>query len=162
MKNAAVSLTIGLITLLQGVAHSDDLFRPHEMSLDLHGFFATRDKDGNGKDAWGYGAGFNYFFTENFGLGADTYSDAFTVPYMLNTSGIYRYPIRNANLAPYGFAGFGRQWDHEAQWHGYFGGGVEYRWKAGMGFFGDVRWVFPGETSNYTVIRFGFRFGLGR
>jgi hypothetical protein len=162
MKRVLLISIMGVLGFLPAQVRSNDLFQPHEMSVDFHGFFATRDKNGSGRDAWGYGAGFNYFFTENFGLGADTYSDAFTVPYMLNTSGIYRYPIRNANLAPYGFAGFGRQWDHEAQWHGYLGGGVEYRWKPGMGFFGDIRWVIPGETSNYTVIRFGFRFVLGR
>ena len=162
MKIATIFTLISLLGILPTQAQAEDFFQPHEMSLDLHGFYASRDKGGKDTDAWGYGAGFNYFFTQNLGVGADTYCDAFTVPYMINTSVFYRYPLQDANFAPYGFAGFGRQWDHEARWHGYFGGGVEYRWKPSMGFFGDVRWVVPTEGTSYAVLRFGFRLVLGR
>ena len=108
----------------------------------------------------GYGAGLNYFFTENWGVGVDSYADAFTVPYLLNGNVFFRYPLQELSLAPYAFAGVGREWTHAPQWQGDFGGGIEYRWKPAMAFFTDVRWVIPDETDNYLVWRFGFRFAL--
>jgi len=91
-------------------APASAVFSPRELTFDLFGSYVTRDKDGADKDAWGIGAGLNYFITENIGAGIDTYADAFETPYLLNFSGIYRYPIHDMGLAPYGFAGFGRQW----------------------------------------------------
>src|SRR2546425_11833701 len=87
-------------------------YAPREFSFDFAGGYATRDKGGFDKDAFGIALGVNYFITENIGVGADTYADAFTAPYMLNFSGIFRYPISDTGFAPYGFGGFGRQWDH--------------------------------------------------
>ena len=78
-------------------------YPPNEFSLDLFGDYATRDKSGHSGDAWGLGLGANYFFTRNLGIGADTYADAFQVPYLLNGSVIYRYPLMETGLAPYGF-----------------------------------------------------------
>ena len=133
------------------------IFGPREFSLDLFGGYATRDKGGADNDAAGPGIGINYFFTENFGIGADTYSDAFEPPYLLNASGIFRYPVGGSGFAPYGFAGFGRQWDHAAQWLGHIGAGAEYRFNAHTGFFVDARRVFAGNTSDFALWRFGFR-----
>ena len=145
------------------ISEASDLFEAYEMSVDVLGYYATHDKDGADKNAWGYGAGFNYFFTENIGAGVDTYSDAFTAPYMLNFSGVFRYPLRDTGFAPYGFAGFGRQWRYEPQWQGHVGGGIEYRGlHPGIGLFSDIRWVIPDRTPNYAVFRFGVRFKLGR
>jgi len=86
------------------------LYSRNEFSLDLYGFGASRDKDGNSTATWGPGVGANYFFTKTIGVGADSSADAFTVPYMLNGSGIYRYPFNDSGFAAYGIAGFGRQW----------------------------------------------------
>ena len=159
MKRTTLLVTIG-VGLLGGsvaMAQSTDLYSYHEGALDVAGYYASRDKGGN-NDAWGTAVGFNYFFTENFGAGADTYFDAFTLPYLLNADGIFRYPIHRTKLAPYGFAGFGRQWTHAAQWLGHVGAGMEYRFQPKMGAFLDVRAVFPSETKDYAVLRFGFRF----
>lgn len=102
----------------------------------------------------------NYFLTENFGVGADSYADAFEPPYLLNASGIFRYPFGAPGLAPYVFAGFGRQWDHAAQWLGHVGAGVEYRLNPETGIFVDAREVFAAKTDDYILVRFGFRFNL--
>lgn len=134
------------------------IFSGNELSLDLFGYTATRDKGGADHEAWGAGAAGNYYFTKNFGVGAETYADAFTHPYLINGLGEFRYPLQNISLAPYGFVGFGRQWTHAAQWLGFVGGGAEYRFNENTGFFVDARLVIPGNTANNALIRFGFRF----
>ena len=118
-----------------------------------------RDKDGDDGNAFGIGVGVNYFFRENMGVGLDSYTDGIRFPYLLNASFIYRFGNQQM-LAPYAFAGFGRQWEHAAQWTGHLGGGAEYKWKTGMGVFLDGRWVLPKETSNYGLFRLGVRWGF--
>jgi len=135
-----------------------DLYSYHEASLDTFGFYSSQNKGGHQGDTWGLGVAGNYFFTQNFGASAETYMDAFTIPYLLNLNAIYRFPLKQSALAPYGFAGFGRQWDHAAQWLGDLGVGIEYRFRPQMGAFFDARGVFPSETKDYAVLRFGFRF----
>src|SRR6185312_5334260 len=54
-------------------SHSYDLYTANEGSVDLFGAWGSRNRDGQNSDAWGPGAGVNYFFTENIGAGADTY-----------------------------------------------------------------------------------------
>lgn len=159
MKKTKVLLivAVGILSGAAAQAQGYDLYSAHETSFDVFGFYGSRDKGGN-KDAWGPGVGINYFFTQNIGVGADTYADAFEVPYLLDASGIYRYPIKDTAFAPYGFAGMGRQWDHAARWFGHLGVGIEYRLKPKTGVFADIREVFPTEKSDYAVFRFGFRF----
>ncbi len=135
-------------------------YAPHEFSFDIAGGYATRDKDGRDKDACGLAGGVSYFITDKIGVGADTYFDAFELPYMLNFSGIFRYPISETGLAPYGFGGFGRQWEHAAQWTGHIGAGLEFRLNTHTGVFVDGRRVFPDTTNDYCLWRFGFRFGF--
>jgi len=139
-------------------AEAQDLFHAGELSGDFFGFYGSKDKGGADKSAWGAGIGVNYFLTERIGFGADTYADAFTVPYLLNASVMYRYPIQEWRLAPYAIAGFGRQWEHGAQWTGHFGGGADYRLKDMTSVFAEIRGVFPETTGDYAVFRFGFRF----
>ena len=133
-------------------------FDGNEFTGDVFGFWGSRDKGGADKSAFGYGAAVNYFFTPYWGANAETYSDAFEVPYNINFSGIFRYPFEEHKLAPYGFAGFGRQWDHAAQWTCHLGAGVEYRLTDKNGAFVDIRGIFPDDTKEYTMIRFGLRF----
>jgi hypothetical protein len=140
------------------VAPGTGEFSENEWSLDVYGFHSSRDKDGSSRDAWGPGVGFNYFFTENLGVGADTYMDAFSRPYLLNGSAIVRYPLKDIGLAPYGFAGFGRQWEHASQWTGHIGGGLEYRFNPRTGVMLDLREVFTDQSKDYTLVRFGVRF----
>jgi hypothetical protein len=126
------------------------------LSYDVFGIYATRDKDGNDDGVFGPGVGVNYLFTPRIGAGLDTYSDGIRLPYMLNASVIYRF-VNSSMFTPYALAGFGRQWEHAAQWTGHFGGGAEYNLKIGQSVFLDGRWVLPEETSSYGVIRFGVR-----
>lgn len=138
-------------------APGEAMFSANELSLDLGGAYTSRDRNGNSKDAWGPAVGLNYFFTENIGVGADTYSDGIRIPYMLNGSVIFRYPLREMSLSPYVFAGAGRQWERASQWTGHLGIGVEYRFNAFTSAFTDLRGVFPDQTDNYATWRFGFR-----
>ena len=160
-----VILSIGCIRTATGLAQTSSYepYRAQELSLDVLGFYASHDKGGGNASA-GTGLGLNYFFTQNLGVGTDTYADAFTWPYLLNANAIFRYPIPRTRIAPYAFAGFGREWWHAPQWMGDFGGGAEYRLqkisglKYPIGLFVDVRGVFPTETRDYAVVRFGLRF----
>jgi hypothetical protein len=156
LKALAMVAMASLVTFSAQRSTASDLYSGHEGSLDLYGFYGSRDKSGHG-DAFGPGVGFNYFFSQYWGAGADTYADAFNTPYLLNGSVIFRYPIGETRFAPYGFAGFGRQWEHAAQWTGHLGVGGEYRFNHRTGFFADIRQVFPDNTTDYTVFRFGFR-----
>ena len=167
MKKISLALlfTIGILGTVSVRAHSYDLYSAQEPSLDLFGFYGSRDKGGGNSGAAGPGVGFNYFFTQNLGVFADTYADAFTLPYLLNANAVFRYPIPRTAIAPYAFGGFGREWWHAPQWLGDVGAGVEYRlapprMKMPLGLFVDVRGVFPGETADYAVVRFGLRFKL--
>jgi hypothetical protein len=160
-KLGVIVVVLSWFAVIPAQAESDyDMFKPCTWSIDALGFFASRDKGGSSDNALGPGVGLNYFFTENWGAGVDTYADAFEVPYLLNVSGIYRYPIRNRRFAPYGFAGVGRQWEHAAQWMGHLGAGVEYSLQRRTSVFADLRGVFPDRTKDYAVLRFGFRFEL--
>ncbi len=160
MHARSLSLLGALVLLGAAPAQAQiDSFEPKEFSLDGFGFTATRDKGGADKQAWGLGAGLNYFFTECWGLGVETYADAFEVPYLLNGSALFRYPLDDF-LAPYAFAGFGRQWEHAPQWLGHVGIGLDFRVFARTSLFADLRGVFPGNTKDYALVRFGFRFTL--
>jgi len=132
-------------------------YTPREFSLDLLGCYATRDRHGSDSDAWGVGVGVNFFFSRYIGIGADTYADAFKTPYLLNGSLIARYPVPETALAPYAFAGFGRQWDFAPQWLGHIGLGLEFRLNPRTGIFLDARRVFPDITRDYSVWRAGLR-----
>jgi len=134
------------------------VYSGNELTLDLFGFHDSLDRNGNSPGAWGPGAGVNYYVTPCFGFGADTYADAFNQPYMLNFNGMARYAIPNTGVAPYGYLGIGRQWSYSPQWQANLGAGVEYRFAPKTGVFTDLRGVFAGETRDYIVWRFGFRF----
>ena len=162
MKRIKLLIAVGIGILGGGAAFAQDtdLYSYHEGQLDASGMYASRDKDGHKGDTWGMGAGLNYFFTKYIGAGADTYFDAWDVPYLLNGDGYFRYPIKQTGLAPYGFGGGGRQWTHAAQWLGHVGVGIEYRVHPEAGVFFDAREVFPEHTKDYAVLRFGFRFAF--
>jgi hypothetical protein len=169
MKNKMMFIIgLGMVAGTGAMAQSADLYSTHvntdlysayEGSFDAFGFYGSKDKDGR-NDAWGMGVGLNYFFSKYFGVGADTYMDAFEVPYLVNGQGIFRFPIEHTGLAPYAFGGGGRQWDHAAQWLADVGVGIEYRIQPHVGAFFDAREVFADKTRDYAVLRFGFRFAF--
>jgi hypothetical protein len=164
LSSAVMVLNLGAATVaMAGDDHfvfdpSAAMFSPNELSLDLFGYTATKDKGGGDHQAWGPGVGLNYFFTDNFGVGAEGYADAFETPYLVNVLGEARYPIPGMeSLAPYAFIGLGREWAHAPQWLGHFGAGVEFRFNTRTGVILDARRVIAGNSPDYTLVRFGFR-----
>lgn len=160
-KKLLKTVVVGLMVTSIVACGASDLYNCNELSMDVFGYTASRDKGGGNHQAWGSGVGASYFFNEYLGVGSDSYADAFTVPYLLNGSGIVRYQINGSPFAVYGFGGVGREWWHAPQWMEHVGAGGEYRFGHYFGYytgaFVDVRGVFPGETSDYWLLRFGFR-----
>jgi len=152
MKIRKGFLVLGAALLLVGQAQAQSHF-----SYDIFGMYTTDDKDGSGHDRLGLGAGVNYFFNMNMGVGLDTYTDDVVWPYLLNGSFIYRF-AQLKPIMPYGYAGVGRQWAHSPQWMGHLGGGAQYELTQGTSVFADARLVLPDKTDNYGVIRVGVRF----
>ena len=145
-----------------------DLYNANEFTLDLYGSY----KRGHGKwndffdspdhGVWGGGVGANYFFTKYLGAGADVSMHADGGQFIDNASGnLYaRFPIEPIGLAPYVFGGLGGNFDPKSEWEGHFGAGLEFRLNPHTGIFADARYVFPDDTSDYSMIRAGMRFGF--
>lgn len=133
-------------------------FEAKEFSLDLFGVGATRDRENfDDNDTIGIGAGVNYYFTRYFGASAETYIDDWDLPNHIDFSALARYPIEKWSLAPYVLLGFGRQFHDDPQWTGHIGGGAEFRLNRMTGVFVDVRGVFPEDSPNLAMWRFGVR-----
>ena len=145
-------------------------YRAGELSLDAFGtaslgeqtinhFSGDRARDNT---RFGAGAGINYFFTKNIGIGADAYSENTTGPFVDSVSGnlILRFPLGESGFAPYVFGGGGYQFDMARQWFGQGGAGMEYRFTRHVGIFVDARGVVPRETKYYGVGRLGMRFAF--
>jgi hypothetical protein len=146
------------------------LYRAGELSFDLFGsgslgkysvdHLSTSRIRHNGR--LGAGAGLSYFFTRNFGLGAEAYSEDTSGPFIDSASAnlIFRLPIGKGGLAPYALAGGGHQFDLNEVSFCQAGGGLEYRFTPRVGIFTDVRMVWPDETKYFAVARLGLRFAF--
>jgi hypothetical protein len=110
----------------------------------------------------GAGAGLNYFFTRNVGIGADAYSENTSGTFIDSASAslILRLPLGQTGLSPYIFGGGGRHFDEVKTWFGQAGVGLEYRFTPHVGIFIDARGVVPDETKYYGVARLGLRFAF--
>lgn len=137
-------------------APGDD-FKDHELSMDIFGIYATRNRKNFHGDTVGAGVGVNYFLTRNWGLGAETYMDDFDFPNHLDFNGFFRYPLPSLSLAPYVLGGFGRQFRDVSQWTTHIGIGVDFRLNTQTGIFLDVREVFPDTSRDLTLWRLGLR-----
>jgi hypothetical protein len=134
-----------------------ELFRDSELSLDLFGSYASRDRVGVRRDRGGGGLGINYFFLRYLGLSADSYVEEWKWPYRVNGSVVGRIPIESLHLAPYAFGGGGREFRYTSQWTLHAGAGIEFRLNPHTGLFADGRRVFADKTGDYTLIRAGLR-----
>jgi hypothetical protein len=145
-------------------------YTAQELSLDMFGSYINPERRFNElfdtnirKGFWGGGAGVNYFFTRELGIGTDfnisSKPDDFgLVDYWVGN--LYaRLPLGNSGFAPYIFGGGGRAISPIWQWT--YGGGVglEYRFNPGTGIFSDARflWGDRGTVYNNLVIRVGLR-----
>lgn len=135
-------------------------FSAQELNYEAFGTWGSHDREDFDDSEIGIGVGVNYFFTENFGVGADTYVEDIDLPNHLDLSLIGRLPLSAVPLAPYAFAGFGRQWSDVSQWTGHLGLGVEYRWKSKTGIFLDFREVFADKSKDISLFRLGVRCGF--
>jgi hypothetical protein len=155
------------LALADGPGNTTELFRANELSIDLFGSGSIGQQtiDNISGDRvrddirLGAGAGINYFFTRNFGLGLDGYSEdtsgEFVDSAALNL--IFRLPIGESGFAPYIFGGATRQFDRVRQWAGDAGGGFEFRFDQHWALFVDARYVIADKTDNYGVGRGGLR-----
>jgi hypothetical protein len=132
-------------------------FGAQELSYDLFGSWGTRDREDFDDGQIGIGAGINYFFTPYLGVGADTYIEEIDFPGHLDISAIGRWPLESVPVAPYVFAGFGRQWWDTAQWTTHLGIGVEYRCVERTAIFFDAREVFADKSRDLGLFRLGVR-----
>ena len=107
----------------------------------------------------GAGVGLGYFFTRNFGVGVDAYTENVGHSFVDSASAnfIARVPLGNSGFAPYAFGGGGYQFDPVALWYGQAGAGLEFRFTRSVGLFVDGRYVFTDGTPNYGLFRGGLR-----
>ena len=177
----ALALLISASLPLISTSHADDtmsmtrnsngveeLFRAHETSIDIFGTASLNEEKFNHatsnsvqKDGrLGAGAGINHFFTRNFGIGGDAYSENANHVFIDNASAnlIFRAPIDSIRLAPYAYAGGGYQFENSDRAFAQAGGGLEFRFTKCFGVFADARFVFINDAKDYGVGRLGVRF----
>ena len=148
-----------IITLLGvGIATPDnssgsDLFTAKEKSLFVFGSYV----DKNNSDI-APGVGLSYFITDKIGVSASTFWENTSGTFIDNIAaeGIFRLPLRNLPLAPYGLVGVGYSFESEDSFQ-YFGGGAEWRFNEKWGAFGDLRWQFNNDSDDGVGVRFGVR-----
>lgn len=142
-------------------------YKAHEFSIDAfasgtvgestidHLSGSRIERDGR----LGAGAGLNYFFTQNIGIGGEAYSENTAHNFIDSIEGnlIARLPLGRTGVAPYIFGGGGRQLDPLYQYFGQAGGGIEFRFAKHMGFFVDARYVLADKTDNFGLGRAGIR-----
>ncbi|MES2707327.1 MAG: outer membrane beta-barrel protein [Verrucomicrobiota bacterium] len=167
------------------------LYNAGEWQVDLFGNYAFADS-GNDRliddDAWGGGLGFNYFFTRNFGIGAEG-SLFKTGGDTLGTSAfnlVLRFPIGETGLAPYLYGGVGLTFNaddldsddfrdareraedddrprngDDVLFLGHAGAGIEYRFTQHVGIFTDARYTWCDQhDSDFGLARAGVRFAF--
>jgi hypothetical protein len=147
-----------------------DLYRASELSVDAFGTASigkyTLDHPSDARvrhnARLGAGAGINYFFTRNIGIGAEAYSENTTGTFVDSASAnlTLRLPLGQSGFAPYVFGGGGRHFDALKEWFAQAGAGVEYRFTPHVGVFVDARGVLPDEARYYGVARLGMRFAF--
>lgn len=143
-------------------------YYPQELQLDLFGSYNNPEErlpklfDTNIRHGtWGGGAGANFFFTENLGIGGDLNFGAHGGRIMDYGLGdvIFRMPIDHTPLAPYAIGSGGRQvWPN---WDWLYGGGVglEFRPTAQLGVFADARYLWKNSNvgNDRLILRAGIR-----
>jgi hypothetical protein len=164
---------VTLVIAANGPAHageiqSDSHYGSSEVSFDLFGSGSigqqTIDKLSGARIRHdirlGAGAGISYFFTRYIGIGAEAYSENPHHNSFIDgaSANLYlRYPLGHSGVAPYAFAGAGRQLEPARAWFGQVGAGLEWRFTPQVGFFVDGRYVGADGGRNYGLGRGGIR-----
>jgi len=151
-------------------SNPSDLYRSSELSFDAFGTAALgehsiehlSDHRIRHDTRLGLGIGLNYFFCQYVGIGAEAYTENTSRNFVDDVSGslIFRYPIGQTGLAPYGFAGAGYKFDPIDGKFAHLGAGLEFRFTPHIGIFVDARYVFVERESDYGLGRLGFRFAF--
>jgi hypothetical protein len=166
----AATSVLGQDNAINNQSLQGDIYRASELSVDMFGTASigkyTIDHPSNARvrnnTQLGAGAGMNYFFTRNIGIGAEAYSENTTGTFIDSASAnlTLRLPLGQSGFAPYAFGGGGRHFDAVKTWFGQAGAGIEYRFTPHIGVFLDARGVVPTETKYYGVARLGMRFAF--
>jgi hypothetical protein len=175
IKSNVVSISITALLLAAGptMGQTDDrtnfgeLYRAEETSLDLFATGSVRQESIDQPSGFrtrddlelGAGVGLNHFFTRNFGLGGEVYSESTKGSFIDNASinFIGRLPLGESGFAPYAYGGIGRQFDPLELSFAQVGAGMEYRFTPDVGVFSDVRYVLTDGAANHGLIRVGLR-----
>jgi hypothetical protein len=137
-------------------------YTAQELSLDLFGSYINPEQNfihmtttSIRRGWWGGGAGLNYFFLRNVGIGTDfnvsakpenTPAENNLVDYWVGN--IYlRLPIGNTGLSPYIYGGGGRGISPIWQWVYGGGAGLEYRFNPTTGVFVDGRFLWANKPA---------------
>jgi hypothetical protein len=144
-----------------------ELYRAEETSLDLFASGSVRQESIEHPSGFrtrddlelGAGVGLNHFFTRNFGLGGEVYSESTKGSFIDNASlnFIGRLPLGESGFAPYAYIGGGRQFDPLELSFAQVGVGMEYRFTPEVGVFSDVRYVLTDDAADHGLIRVGLR-----
>lgn len=145
------------------------LFTANEFNLDLFGTYTAAE--GKFTDLfdtdirhgiWGGGAGVNYFFLRNVGIGTDASiskygSGDWKFDHWLGD--IYlRLPIGESGISPYLIGSGGRTINPSWEWVYGFGPGLEIRFTHNIGIFTDARFLWNHESTSLNTLN--FRAGL--
>ena len=172
MKAKCIIGTIAGLMLFIGVGRSadwgerwrydrqaEDKFKAPDFTLDMFGTWADQNRHGE-DDKFGGGLGLTYYIVRYFGVSADTWIDEWKAPYRANANALLRLPLGNSGIAPYGIGGGGREWKYDTQWSTHAGAGLQFKLNPHTALFGDWRRVFPEDTPDHHLVRFGMNVGF--
>jgi hypothetical protein len=151
MKTTITALMLGLF--LGATANAAELYNPNERILSFFGSYIDKH-DGTVAP----GASFSYFFTRHLGVSGATYWENWSGTFFDNVfaEGIFRWPLGELPLAPYGFFGFGYSFETEETFER-VGAGAEWRFNEKWAAFGDLSWQFNNDTRDGVGVRLGVR-----
>ena len=167
---------------------SEQFFGDREWNFDLFGVRADtlneyrQDRYLGADHAYGGGLGVNYMFTRYLGVGLEGYAlDADDVVGQLSSNLIFRYPVPNTRIAPYGYVGGGAVFNgsrledaasngaspatvrrrSDVEGLGQVGAGFEVRITPHIGLINDFSYnLVNGPDNNYGLLRSGVRFAF--
>jgi len=141
-----------------GIANANDeeTFNARERVFSLFGSYV--DKPG---DYGGMGVGVTYYITQRLGVGAVTHVEDIGGTIIDNVAGegYFRFPLKNAPIAPYVTAAIGRSFDTHEMFY-LAGGGAEWQWKPRLRAFGDLSWQINDDSRDGFALRLGVRLGF--